>query len=343
MSSRKELTDFERGMIVGCHLGEMSVREISKQLNIPKSTIGNVLKKWKSTGDTAPKKRPGRPKILTDRNRRGLRRLVSSSRRRSLENICLEMRATIGRPVSASTTRRELHDMDFHGRAAAHKPFISRTNSHLRLAWAREHQNWTVEQWKSVLWSDESRYTLFQSDGRVWVWRMPGERLLPECVVPTVKFGGGSIMVWGCFSWYGLGQLVIVHGYMNALSYLDVLDNAACPSLWQFYGTGPYNFQHDNAPCHKARIVNAWFSDNNIGTLQWPAQSPDLNPIEHLWDELERRIRLRPRRPSSLPELATALKEEWSAISPVFYKNLVESLPRRIEAVIRAKGGPTRY
>ena len=130
---------------------------------------------------------------------------------------------------------------------------------------------------------------------------------------------------------------------MNAGAYEDLLDNSMLSTLWQQFGVGPFLYQHDNAPVHTARTIVHWFVENQVEVLQWPAQSPDLNPIEHLWDELERRLRSRPLRPKNKGELFVALHEEWKRIQPPVYQKLVESLPRRIDAVITAKGGSTPY
>ena len=120
----------------------------------------------------------------------------------------------------------------FHGRAATHKALITKSNRAARLIWCKARKNSSVDEWKQVLWSDETRFNLCQSGGRVWVWRMPGERLLPECIVPTVKFGGGGIMVWGYFSWYGLEPIIPIHGKLNADSYSTILENNVLPTLW---------------------------------------------------------------------------------------------------------------
>jgi hypothetical protein len=100
--------------------------------------------------------------------------------------------------------------------------------------------------------------------------------------------------------------------------------------------------QHDSVPCHKARSVREWFMDNKVPEIDCPAQSPDLNSVEHLWDELERRLHSRPQCPTSLTVLAIALQVEWAVILPETFRHLVESLPGRVQAVIKSKDGPTQ-
>jgi hypothetical protein len=190
--------------------------------------VGDVIVKWKSEGTTTTKPRLGRPRLQTDKDCQAWKKVVRETRPTSSETITREFRCATNCPASTMTVRRELGGMGFYEQAAAHKPNISPVNAKRCLKWCKERRHWTVDNWKRVIWGDESRYTTWQSDGRVRVWRMHGERYLPACVVPTVKFGGGDITVWGCFSWNGLGPLVILRGNLNAKGYRNIWSVAYC-------------------------------------------------------------------------------------------------------------------
>ena len=101
----------------------------------------------------------------------------------------------------------------------------------LRLDFAKAHKDWTSSQWAQVVFSDESRFLLYRSDGRIFIRRRKGEEFNDECIRKTVKHGGGGIMVWGCITPKGVGFLEKVNGRLNAEGYIDILGNALIPSL----------------------------------------------------------------------------------------------------------------
>ncbi|XP_073531794.1 mRNA-capping enzyme isoform X3 [Phyllobates terribilis] len=215
-----------------------------------------------------------------------------------------------------------------NGKIAARKPLLRTGNKQKRLVWAKEHKEWTLDQWKSVLWSDESQFEIFGSNHRVFVRRRKGERMDSTCLVPTVKHGGGGVMVWGCFAGDTVGDLLKIEGILNQHGYHSILQRHAIPSGLRLVGPS-FIFQQDNDPKYTSRLCK--------GYLTWPPQSPYLNPIEMVWCELDRRVKAKG--PTSAKHLWELLQDCWKTISGDYLLKLIKKMPRVCKAVIKAKGG----
>ncbi len=151
-------------------------------------------------------------------------------------------------------------------------------------------------------------------------------------------------MVWGCMGWNGVGVLTEVQGTMDTEQYCEILDRGVVESFEKLeMAEGERMFQQDNDPKYTSRKATKWFEDNNIEVMAWPAQSPDINPIEHLWVDLKKALKKYPTPAKGVHELWERVVEEWNGIELKMCQNLIESMPRRIQAVIKAKGGHTKY
>lgn len=210
-----------------------------------------------------------------------------------------------------------------------------------RLEFAKRHLKDSQTMRNKILWSDETKIELFGLNGKRHVWRKPGTAHHLANTIPTVKHGGGSIMLWGCFSAAGTGRLVRIEGKMNAAMYRDILDENLLQSALDLRLGRRFIFQQDNDPKHTAKITKEWLRDNSVNVLEWPSQSPDLNPIEHLWRDLKMAVHRRS--PSNLMELERSCKEEWEKLPKNRCAKLVASYSKRLEAVIGAKGASTKY
>ncbi len=225
-------------------------------------------------------------------------------------------------------------------RKRATKPLLNQRQRQKHLTWAVEKNNWTVAQWSKVLFSDESKFCISFGNQGPRVWRKSGEAQNPCCLKSSVKFPQ-SVMIWAAMSSAGVGPLCFLKSTVNAAIYQEILEHFMLPSADKLYGDADFIFQQDLAPAHTAKGTKSWFNDHGVTVLDWPANTPDLNPIENLWGIVKRKMR--DTRPNNADELKATVKETWASIPPQQCHKLITSMPRRIEAVIKAKGAPTKY
>ncbi len=183
-----------------------------------------------------------------------------------------------------------MQDMGFSCRIPCVKPLLNNRQRQKRLAWAKDKKDWTAAEWSKVMFSDESKFCISFGNQGPRVWRKRGEAQNPRCLRSSVKFPQ-SVMVWGAMSSAGVGPLCFLRSKVNTAVYQEVLEHFSFLLLTNFYGDADFIFQQDLAPAPSAKATSTWFKDHGIPVLNWPANSPDLTPIENLWGIVKRKMR----------------------------------------------------
>ena len=346
MQKASEILSTRRDQAIGLFRGGHGIRYIGRILQIAPSTVSSIDRKWRLTGSTMNSKRSGRPRKVSSRGQRQLKRIAKKNRKSSLRSLTelYNEGKQKQQKVSSKTLSRNLHQLGFWSRRAAKKPLVSKANRKKRLAFYHYHKGWNLNKWSDVLFSDESKFNLLNCDGRIRVWRQSHERYLPECTRKTVKGGGGSVMVWGCISRNSVGPLIEIQGTLDASRYISMILEPFL-KYWRSFRRARKKaiFMHDNAPCHRARKVTAWLGRKRIKILTWPPQSPDLNPIENVWDKIFDAIRKRENQPNSIGQLKSAILEEWKNLPREYLEKLFAGLPNRLIEMKRVNGNSTKY
>lgn len=244
------------------------------------------------------------------------------------------------RNISSRTVINRLHETGLHARHPNRVPMLTARHRRARLAYANAHRDWTLRQWGNVLFTDESRFNLHGSDRRPLVWRRRGERFRQNFVRPVVAYGGGSVMVWGGVSRNWRTPLVIVRENLTARRYIDQILRPIVLRRRQHLRL--FTLMQDNARPHTANITTRFFQRHNITLLPHPAMSPDLNPIEHVWDIMGRRLSREYPNLQNLAALERALQQIWNTIPQPEITRCI-NMAERFRAVIENRGGNTRY
>lgn len=341
MPRNREFCEKFKQKVVNCVINNgASKSQASRTYGVSKQLIGRWVKLFLERGTSKPQKRTGRKRKTSQREDKMICRMSIANPRLTGPQITARYNSTAEVKIGITTVNRRLRDGGLYGRRPSRKPFISIKNRRARINFAKKYASWTSKEWAKILWSDESKFNLFSSDGIQYVRRPKNKRDNIRYTVPTKKHGGGSVMVWGCFSRDMVGPLVQIEGIMDGTAYKNIIKTHMLPHAKSKMPRG-WSFQQDNDPKHRSKVVKEFMKAQKVRDLDWPSQSPDLNPIEHLWEELDRAIR--EKKCSNKANFFATLKECWENIPIERLITLVDSMPRRCAAVIATKGYPTRY
>ncbi|GFT06549.1 transposable element Tc1 transposase [Trichonephila clavipes] len=308
----EQISEFERGRIVGLRVAELSYRAVAARVQRNSSTIMRVSKQWTDEGRTARKSGSGPRNVTSAHDGRRLVRMAQTDRTASSRQLVAQWSTATG--------------------------FLSRKT--IAACGYNVHRSWRAD-WQQVVFSDESRFNLWHHDGRIRVRRYAGERHIPECIIERHSGRTPGIMIWGAIAYHGRSQLLRIVGNLNSTRYInEVLQPQAIPFL---QGLPEAVFQQDNAHPHLAKTVKSYLDSQQVQLLPWPAYSPDMSPIEHVWDIVGRRLTRDIRPVASTDELWLRIQTIWNTLPQADIQNLFNSMPRRVAAFIATRGGHTKY
>jgi transposase len=321
----------------------LSSREIAARIGRDKATINRIIQKAKclekddipirKAGSGRPRKMNGQMLLALKRQIRKYPTMTASDLKQSLPELA---------PMSERSIQHHLQkSLNLPSRSAAQKPLLTLKMKKKRLAFCRAYKKWTAEDWERVMYSDESTFRCIRAV-KTKVRRPSGSnRFDSRFTVKTVKHPD-SVMVWGCFSGaVGRGGLYFLpkNATMNGERYQEVLENHLIPFMNIHEAT---HFLQDGAPCHASKKIKAYLAEQPFQVIDWPGNSPDLNPIENCWNFMKGK--LKDKDVSSVPKLINEIKMLWTTkISREYFKKLSDSMPTRIKKVLAAKGECTKY
>jgi transposase len=336
----KQLNEEKRTKIMILLEEGYSSRVVALKMKISQSTVIYTKKKYINFKTYKHIGGNGRPSIQNEFILAKIKHLINENNRLSLRKIVGEIKKENKIEISHMTVKRILNNMNLFAYSPLKKPLLSKKNIICRFDCSKIWIKMNEDDIKRIMFTDESKFNLFYSDGKKSVWRKKGEGLEDKNLEHTVKHGGGSILVWGSFSYYGVGELYIIRDIMDAVEYVNILSTSLFKSAKKM-GLKSFIFQFDKDPKHTSKLAREYISENKIETLCWPAQSPDCNPIENLWALIKVEIAIK--RPKKIKELEEIIINTWNNIPVELTKKLALSFKNRAKEVYRKNGKHINY
>ncbi|GFS96735.1 transposable element Tcb2 transposase [Trichonephila clavipes] len=316
-SVRRHLDAFTRGRIIEKLEEGRSVTNVAAEFRIAHSIVSRLWRQFQTTGTAVRGFSSGRPRVTTPADDRYI---VLQARR-----------------------NRRLHGGGLFARRPVRCVPLTPAHRRRRSPWCREHRNWRDNEWGRVLFTDESRFSLSSDSHRILIWRERGSRHHPSNIIERDRYGGHGVLVWGGIM---LGSRTDLHifdaGSVNGTRYCNEI---LLPYVRLFRGAMglQFLFMDDNAPCHRTVAAEQLLESEDIERMEWPARSPDFNPIEHVWNFLGRRLAARTLPPVTIRELRLALQDEWAAVPQQLIDTLILSMGRRCETCLAVRGDHIPY
>ncbi|KAK3568913.1 hypothetical protein QTP86_019559, partial [Hemibagrus guttatus] len=309
MPRSKEIQKQMRKKVIEVYQSGKGYKAISKALGLPQTTVRAIIYKWRKHGTVENLPRSGRPTKITPRAQRQLIQEVTKDPTTTSKEL----------QASLASVKVSVHDSTIRKRLGKNEniSMIPKTFGKILCGLTRQ------------------KFELFGRSVSHYVWRKSNTAFQKKIITPTVKYGGGSVMVWGCSAASGPGRLAVINGTMNSAVYQKILKENVRPSVCDLELKRTWVLQQDNDPKHTSKSTSEWLKKNKMKTLEWPSQSPDLNPIEMLWHDLKKVVHAR--KPSNVAELQQFCKDEWAKIPPQRCNRLIASYGKRLIAVVAAK------
>jgi transposase len=340
---RRRISEAQIWQIIGMHTTGMSFKAIGRQMGYHyNAVVSRLVRKHTQTDNVKDLPRSGRPRVTSDCDDRTLQRLVR--RMPFATSSVLKQYWLPNRLLSTITVRNRLKSAGLKSKIVIKHPLSADRHRRTHLAWCLARRGWNLKTWRKIRWSDEGRFLLHVTDGRMRAWRHKTTAYTPRNIQPTVPYGGGSVMVWGCISHDCKLDLVTIQGNLTGDQYIrDVLQPVVVPHFDNHPLATRHVYMDDNARPHRSRAVTAYLQTEAVTSVPWRAMSPDLNPIEHSWDMLGRRIQARESPVQNSRQFEAALHRELQQLSQQDIRRLTGGMRRRVETLFQVRGGYTRY
>ena len=337
----RRLTSEQLAVIVRLIEEDKPSSDVAQEFNCHKKTVRRAVARKRQFGSPNHIRSPGRPRKTTARVDRQLLHLTRKNPYITQRQLQSEFKATTGEILSRKSIVSRLAEQEIAQEVRKPRPLLSKVNVQKRYNWAKEYITKDPSYFFPFLYTDECRIAVYQSDaGPRYAWMRPSERELPRNLKKSVK-KSPSAHIWCGISLQGRTELVQLSDHVDSVEYMALIENHLIPEIPRLSYNGKFILLQDGASCHRSGPTRAFLAQKNIEVAPHCAQSPDMNPIEHMWGHLKKRVD--ERAPKSLKHLKTILKEEYEKLPDTLLQNLCLSYPRRIRACYEAKGYNTSY